>query len=349
MPYLGPVRIRQLLANFGSALETLDASAADLEGLPGFGEQILQNWEMNKRNEKWRENIELAEQEAISLIPFTSPQYPQKLLEINDPPILLYVKGEIQDDLHPSLAVVGTRNATQYGLNMGEALSQELASCGFTVVSGLARGIDTAAHRAALKQGRTIAVLGSGLSHIYPRENLDLSEEIVNRGALITEYPMRTPPDRSNFPRRNRIVSGMTLGAVLIEAPLKSGAMITMEKSFEYGRKCFALPGRIDHENFKGNHDLLKKGKAIFVENGDDIASHFGRKREKLKAPSIKGFLTPQEEGLLRLMPTHPSHVDELFLLTKIPIAQLNALITGLLLKRQIKELPGRIYIKSNI
>lgn len=271
-PYLGSSKIRLLLKKFGSALQTLNASASEVAEIPGFGSKILNYWETWQEQKEWKENLNLIEKNAVQIITFTDPRYPKRLLETNDFPILLYIKGEIKPQDQRSVAIIGTRQSSKYGNEMAEKIAFDLTDMGFTIVSGLARGIDTAAHQGALKKGRTLAVIGSGLNDIYPPENQSLSEKINEKGATLSEFPMNTPPDRKNFPQRNRIVSGMTIATLLIEAPLESGSMLTMEKGFSQGRRLFALPGRVNEENFHGNHFLIKKGKAQLVESAREIA-----------------------------------------------------------------------------
>lgn len=273
LPHLGSVKIRLLRGHFGSALKALEADVGEIHGLPGFGSKISQHWKRWEKDGSWQEDLELAQRHGVHILPFTAPQYPKRLLELYDVPILLYIKGEIKPEDQQSLAIVGTRNATRYGQEMAEKIASELSAMGFTIVSGLARGIDTTAHVHALRYGRTVAVIGSGLLDVYPRENRKLAEQITQKGALISEFPMKTPPDRQNFPQRNRIVSGMTLGTVLIEAPLESGAMITMQKGFSQGRKLFAVPGRVNDESFQGNHRLIKAGKLRWRKMGKILLS----------------------------------------------------------------------------
>ncbi len=288
----------------------------------------------------------------IKLISWKDPSYPKRLLDIIDSPVLLYVRGEIKPKDTQALAIVGTRNPTIYGLTMSEQFSQRLAKEGFTILSGLARGIDTAAHRSALFSGRTIAVIGSGLADIYPRENSQLAEEIAQQGALISEFPMTTPPDRQNFPQRNRIVSAMSLGVLLIEAPLKSGAMITMERALLQKRQCFAIPGRIDTKDFQGNHSLIKSGKAQLVEMPEEIMDNFqnlfqgSRSSLQPSQPAQCYGFEKEELELLNQFPIEELSLEELMQKVKLPIAKLNVLLMSLMLKRAIREYPGKIYKK---
>lgn len=353
IPHLGSVRIRLLLNQFGSASEALKASTKDLHALGNF-EKSLPFWNTWQKERNWQQNLELVEQSNVQLIPFTSSSYPKALLSIADPPALLYVKGNLLPKDCQSLAIVGTRQASLYGKEMAENIAQELASNGFTVLSGLARGIDTAAHQGALKTGRTIAVIGSGLSLIYPSENQNLANSIAEQGALISEFPMQTPPDRQNFPQRNRIVSGMAMGTLLIEAPLKSGAMITMNKAYQYRRKLFALPGRADNENFHGNHSLIKSGKAQLVENAQDIFTHFQdffsfathSYDTKENFQELNLGLDKEELTLFQQMPIEEIAIDDLYTLTSLPIQNIHRILMGLVLKKKIKEFPGKIYKK---
>lgn len=349
IPLLGSVRIRLLIGHYGSARAALKAPLAELAIFPGFGSKLLQAWELGLRQTVWKEDLILAERLNVQLIPFTSPHYPKRLLDLSDPPILLYVQGTLNPEDQRCLAVVGTRQASLYGQEMAMQLSLQLARQGFTIVSGLARGIDTAAHQGALKGGRTLAVLGSGLNCLYPRENSALAGAIRQQGALISEFSMTTPPDRPHFPQRNRIVSGMTMGTLLIEAPLKSGAMNTAERALSQKRPVFVLPGRVDQENFRGNHGLIKDNKGLLVENIQDILRHFDEPSLPLTfhpSPSPKMTLEKEEEELLRRMPVQEMSVEELLSYFSWPIAKLNVLLMSLVLKKRLKEYPGKIYKK---
>ena len=348
IPHLGSIKIRLLLQHFGSAVNTLNAEMTDLADLPGFGPKILQSWRDSKHNSHWKREVDLAERLKVKLIPFTHPDYPKRLLDITDFPVLLYVKGELKSEDRHSIAVVGTRQPGVYGAEMAEKFGIDLAALGFTVVSGLARGIDTAAHRGAMKRGRTIAVIGSGLANIYPHENIRLSERLPQQGALISEFPMSTPPDKQNFPQRNRIVSGMTMGTLLIEAPEKSGAMITMDRAWTQKRKLFAIPGRLDNEQFRGNHLLLKRGHAQLVENGQDIAASFGDLFGHYPPPVPRmqalPLLEKEEEELLRILPKEETSFETIAQKANLPIKKLNVLLMSLMLKKAIREYPGKIY-----
>ena len=347
-PGLGHAKIRLLIERFGTAAASLEKSAHDLEGLAGF-DKIIPTWGQWDKNLTWKQDLHLADTLGARLVPYTDPLFPKHLLEIPDHPVLLYMRGEFKPQDQRSIAIVGTRQASIYGIEMAEAIGKELAASGFTVISGLARGIDTAAHKGALVKGRTIAVIGSGLADIYPPENLSLANKIPEHGILISEFSMSTPPDRQNFPQRNRIVSGMSLGTVLIEAPVKSGAMITMERASQHKRKLFALPGRADAESFKGNHLLIKRGQAHLIESAADIISHFEGLFPKVQKDLFDyqaPHLDPGESALLELMPAEEIGIDALTLLSHLPVHQVHTTLMGLVLKKVVKEYPGKIYKK---
>lgn len=350
IPHLGSIKIRLLLQRFGSAVAALDAEPDEVADLPGFGAKMKTIWKSARTSTAWQSDLALAARLGVEVVPFTSPRYPKRLLEIADHPILLYIKGELKGVDQQGIAVVGTRQPTVYGLEMAEKFAKDFARQGVTVVSGLARGIDTAAHRGVLSEGgRTVAVIGSGLADIYPQENRALSEKIATQGALISEFPMATPPDRQNFPQRNRIVSGMTIGTLLIEAPDKSGAMITMEKGAAQGRPLFAIPGRADSDHFRGNHLLIKRGQARLVENVPDVLNSFGSlfSRPTPVKPQISGVaLENEEKELLHLLPVEEISIEQIEQQTKLPIRKLNILLMSLVLKRMIREYPGKLYKK---
>lgn len=349
MPGLGASKIRQLVDRFGCAVAAVDAPAAAIASISGC-EKAAAHWNRWQRDHAWKKDLDLAAKLGARLIPFTSPAFPKALRNIADHPALLYVRGDLRPQDQQSIAVVGTRAPTIYGHEMAEHIAQQLAAAGFTVVSGLARGVDTAAHRGALRAGRTLAIIGSGLANIYPAENRGLADEIAHTGALISEFPMDTPPDRQNFPQRNRIVSGLTLGTLLIEAPTKSGAMITMERAWSQERKLFALPGRADSDSFRGNHLLIKQGKAALIESAADIIAHFQEffpvARYQLPPPQASLF-DAEEAALLAAMPNEELTLEALAAATQLPISQLLRILMGLMLKKAVKEFPGKIFKKS--
>ncbi len=256
IPELGLLKTKQLLERFGSAKAALEGAGKSWEAL-----------------NTWKKDLELIASSGIKLIPFTDPRYPKRLLALKDHPLMLYVKGDLLPSDENAVSVVGTRQCSLYGRDMAHKMGKELAKQGFTVVSGLALGCDTAVHMGAIETGRTIAVIGSGLKDIYPKENIALTSHIARNGAVISEFPMNAPPEKHNFLKRDRLVSALSMAVILTEAPLKSSAMITMKYAEAQGKPCFALPGRPDIDTFQGNQILIREKKARLVENPGELVS----------------------------------------------------------------------------
>src|SRR5664279_5807558 len=291
---VGPVRARSLIEHFGGAPAILSASRHELLRVRNIGDDTAE------KISGWEKSVDLAgELKRISefgchVLISADEYYPALLREIYDPPIVLYVKGELTAKDKNSVAMVGSRQTTHYGIETARKLAYQLSYTGVTVVSGGARGIDTAAHQGALSaKGRTIAVLGTGINLVFPTENAELFERITANGAVITQFPFNRPADKQSFPIRNRIVAGMTLGTVVVEANLTSGALITANMAVEAGRQIFAVPGRIDSPRSKGCHDLIKKG-AKLCEGVEDILSEF-----EYLFPTSNRPASPGETGIL--------------------------------------------------
>lgn len=347
VPGLGPVRLRLLLEHYEDPSQVLAASMEDLLLFPGIGKKLAASIIEAYEQPAWKQDLAEAQESGVDILSYRDPAYPQRLRTIPDAPALLYVWGQLQPQDESSIAVIGTRSATRYALEMAERCSADLARSGFTVVSGLARGVDTAAHCGALQHGRTIAVIGSGFKRLYPAENRQLAKRIGENAALITEFPMRTPPDRQNFPRRNRIVAAMTRGTLLIQGPERSGSIITMELAERYGRDCFAIPGPASGENFRGNHSWIRQGRAMLVEGAEDICQHYG---DLFTKPTSQGASLPQLEQeeicVLQELDEEELTIEELLGKTQFPIIKLNVLLMSLILKGVIREFPGKIYKK---
>ena len=291
----------------------------------------------------------------ISVRTILDSAYPSHLRTIPDPPPLLYVSGSLEESDQLAVAVVGARRATPAGRMLTERLANELAAAGFTIVSGLARGVDAAAHRGALRAGgRTVAVLGCGLGRTYPAEHERLRHEIEERGAVVSELPLDAPPHSGHFPRRNRIISGLSLGVIVTEAAIDSGSLITARLAAEQGREVFAVPGFVRAETSRGTHALIKEGAAL-IEEGQDVIDAIAPQLE----PSTRARLvTPRTHAVAEDLGNHerlvydalsydPLTVDHLYERTGLPVAAVMASLLSLELQRRVRQLPGQRYLKT--
>lgn len=353
---VGPVRVRHLLEHFGEAPAILAATKAQLLNVRGIGAdtaEAIANWE--KSVDLAGELKRLGEYGCRVVVPIDA-EYPASLREIYDPPIVLYVKGALSAKDKNAVAMVGSRQTTHYGIETARKLAYQLAYVGVTVVSGGARGIDTASHQGALAaKGRTVCVLGTGINTVFPPENKDLFDRIAENGAVITQFPFNRNGDKQSFAIRNRIVAGMTLGTVVVEADLHSGALITANFATEYGRQVFAVPGRIDSPRSKGCHDLIKKG-AKLCEGAEDILSEF-----EYLFPSSNKPPSPGETGVLpalelseneqkaydTLRSNDETSIDEVIRKSGLPSSAVSVALLSLEMKRVIKQLPGKLFVKN--
>jgi DNA processing protein len=291
-----------------------------------------------------------AERVGARLLLLGDPDYPPQLAAIPAPPPFLFVRGQLRAEDALAVALVGAREATPYGLQVSEELAGALARRGVTVVSGFARGVDTAAHRGALAAGgRTMAVLGSGVDVIYPPENRALVARVVERGALISQLPMGAPPLAAHFPLRNRTIAGLALGTVVVEAAPRSGALITAGHAGELGREVFAVPGHITSEKSRGSHALIQDG-AKLVQGWEDIVAELpARWRQCLATPEpdLPLVAAPEEARLLALIGERPVHVAELIEQSGIPSGRASALLVTLEVDGRVRQLPGRLYVRA--
>lgn len=301
--------------------------------------------------------IREAQKRGIKIITFFDDAYPKNLKEVDDSPCLLYVKGDFLPADSHAVALVGSRQASHYGLSCAKEFAASLGRWGITVVSGMARGIDTEAHKGCLEaKGRTIAVLGSGLKRIYPPENKKLFEEIASRGAVVSQFPLDTPPLASNFPVRNRVISGLSLGVVVVEASFKSGALITAHAALEHGREVFAVPGKVTSATSAGANGLIKDG-AHMVTAPEEILEvlHLPLTREVKKAlkdslpqsASSREGLSQREHLVVGCLDDEPMHIDEICAKTGVGAGELMGVLLGLELKKLLRRLPGNSFIKT--
>ncbi len=342
---IGPMKLRALLDHFGDLEEAWWADAHELRKA-GLDQRALENLLSMRSKISLDDEMEKIERQGVRVLTWDDPGYPPQLLNIYNPPPVLYVKGEILDEDQWAVAVVGTRGATVYGKEVARQISGDLARNKITIVSGLARGIDSEAHRAALDAGgRTIAVLGSGVDVIYPAESRKLAQAIVERGALVSEYALGTRPEASNFPPRNRIISGLSLGVVIVEAGERSGALITADFALEQGREVFAVPGNIFRKKSVGTNKLIQQG-AKLVLSVEDILEELNLTMMSQQA-EVRAIVPENETEatLLEYITTEPIHVDELGRKSGLPIAQVSSTLALMELKGMVRQVGGMNYV----
>ena len=338
VPGLGAQTYRALLSAFGLPGNIRSASRTQLARVvsDAIAGRILEDGRapLVDAAREW------AEQPGRSVVTLADPDYPQQLLQIADPPVLLYVTGDMRLLSAPSLAIVGSRNATQQGMTNAERFARALSEAGLTIVSGLALGIDAAAHRGGLAgRGSTIAVLGCGPDVVYPRGNEPLFSQIAESGMMVSEFPLGAPPARENFPRRNRLISGLSRGCLVIEAALASGSLITARLASEQGREVFAIPGSIHSPLSKGCHALIKQG-AKLVESAQDVLEELGLNTVSPAELNISGT----SAGLLQHMGYDPCTIDGLIQCTGLTAEAISAMLLTLELEGKVDSLPGGIY-----
>jgi len=349
LPDIGPVRVRNLLSRFGSAQAVLAATQADLSQVDKVGFKAANNII------RWRELIDLdgelrrIDQFGANIVTTDDSEYPALLRQIYDPPLVLYVRGTLRPEDAYAIAMVGTRQSTLYGRQTAERLARQLAASGVTVVSGGARGIDSASHEGALQSGgRTIAVLGTGLDIVYPAENVKLYQRIAEQGAVITQFPFGRKGDKQSFPIRNRIVAGMTQGTVVVEANRASGALITANFAAEYGRTVYAVPGRVDSPRSAGCHDLIKDG-AQLCESAEDVLAEFSHLQaiepEELEIPMPT--LSHPEQQVFHVLTHEEMQQDEIIRRSELPAAQVSVILLQLEMKKLVQQHPGRLFTRE--
>ena len=345
---VGPRILTELIARFEAPGAVLAATTAQLQQVDGVGHRLAQA--IVDAKEKIDPATELAacHQADIQILTRSADAYPRLLQEIPDPPGILFLQGKLQTADALAIAVVGSRNATRYGLTQAQRIATGLAQAGITVVAGLARGIDAAAHRAALGAGgRTLAIMGGGLLKIYPPEHAELAGEIREQGCLLSEMPPHFVATRHSFPRRNRIISGLTLGTLVVEAAERSGALITARQAMEQNRDVFAIPGPVDSRNAKGCHALLRDG-AVLVESVDDILDALGPLVEENQREDGRAIRHPaelqlnsNETSVLQAIGSEPTLIDQIVQQTKLPTQRVLSTLSVLEVRKLISRLPG--------
>lgn len=350
VPGMGPVRLRKLLEVFETPGRILLAKANELRRVNGIGEEVANTIS------HWEEHVDLPaelariEEFGAHVLTQESSEYPRLLREIHNPPIVLYVWGGLTHRDEHAIGVVGSRKTSHYGLESAKKLSYQLAYAGMTVVSGLARGIDTAAHQGALAaKGRTVAVLGSGLNHLYPTENLGLAEKIAESGAVITEFSMEVQADVQTFPMRNRIVSGMSNALLVVEAGLRSGALITASQAIDQGRSVYAVPGQIDRPTSMGSNRLIQQGAKLVMSSSDileDMQILFPEAPKLTPSKSRTDTLNDDEKTVYGAISDSETPVDEIITKSGLPTAKVCSTLLALEMKAMVKQLPGQHFVK---
>ncbi|MBF0484223.1 MAG: DNA-protecting protein DprA [Candidatus Omnitrophica bacterium] len=358
---LGFSRINKLVDFFGSPAAVVNAVESDLLLSKILPETVINNFLKFDKLRFLEEEKRLLTKHGVDFFVYTDADFPAALKKISDRPAILYFRGSLKKIPELAVAIVGSRHASIYGLSVADKFAVRLASLGITVVSGMARGIDTAAHTGAVRvKGQTIAVLGSGLANLYPPENKKLAEDISHIGAVISEFPMTAEPLAQHFPRRNRIISGLSLGVIVVEAAQRSGALITADIALEQNKEVFAVPGKVDSPTASGTNHLIKQGAKLITciedvleelslpisqclsENNEiDAAS------EEIAVNNNVNELTEPQQMVYALLKSNSVHIDELAKKIDIPVSKLNVILLELELKKMIKQLPGKMFKKD--
>jgi DNA processing protein len=352
LPTVGPVRLRKLLEIFAEPQRVLAAKRDELRRVEGIGNEVadqIANWESIV---DLAAELDRIREFGATVITQESPSYPKPLREIHAPPIVLYVWGELQERDHHAIGIIGARRTTHYGTESAKKLAYQLAYAGLTVISGLARGIDTAAHQGALAaKGRTIAVIGSGLSKLYPPENRGLAEKIRDgNGAIVSEFSMEIEPDRQTFPMRNRIIAGWSHGVLVVEAGLNSGALITASQALEQGRSVYAVPGHINAPSAFGSNRLIQQGAKLVMDASDVLDDLQILLPETKPSPEAAARTLPalsdEERRVYDAIESTETAIDDIGRKCQLPSATVSSSLLRLELKRLVKQLPGKYFVK---
>lgn len=349
-PGIGPHMLSRLLAKFRTARGILTASPTELSEVEGVGVTLARRLRSNEAREEAQQIIEFCSAREIRILDPWCAEYPRLLREIPDPPNVLYVRGNLLPADGLSVAMVGTRGASQYGRSQAERFARALARAGLTVVSGLARGVDSAAHHGAMEaDGRTIAVLCNGVAEIYPPQNEELAERIIRQGAVISEMPPGTKPKKGMFPQRNRIISGLSLGTIVMEAGERSGSLITARLAGEQGREVFALPGLVTNPNSRGSHKLIRDG-AHLIQDPEDVLEALGPLVEDVSISPDQTVrhaaelqLNDQETAVLQAINIEPTDINSVVVNSGLPVPRVLSTLSVLEMRRLVRRVSGQV------
>lgn len=356
IPNIGPVTIKKLWQHFGTIKAVWEANENSALGIEGISKQAVKSFIVNREKVNLDEELNLLAEKKVQALTLDADFYPKVLKNIYDPPPVLYVKGKELDPNEKSLAIVGTRRASRYGREIAKKLAYELSSLGITIVSGMALGIDTLAHQGAIEGGgKTVAVFGCGVDKVYPPSNRELAKQIESAGSLVSEFPLGTGTEKGHFPRRNRIIAGLSVGTIVVEGHYDSGAMITAKNALEEGREVFAVPGDIALDQSKGPHWLIKQG-AKLVESVQDIIEELpivigkqipDSKLKKNRKERDYSNLLPEEQKIVKALSLEPKYIDTISVETGLPTPQVSSLLMMLEVKKIVRQLPGKMYVLS--
>ncbi len=351
VPGLGNMAFKKLLDRFGDPAEVFRAKPADLAQVEGLRKQVAQRIAQREFSLDPHNVLRDLDKHGARMVIFSDSTYPEPLREIHDPPMVLYIKGLAIPGKTTFVAIVGSRNSTPYGVKTAENLAQGLARRGLGIVSGLARGIDSAAHWGCIEgRGFSVGVLGTGIDAVYPPSNKKLFDAMVEKGAVITEFPLKTPPEPKNFPIRNRLISGLSRGVIVVEATMKSGSLITASVALEQGREVFAVPGSVHSFKSTGCHFLIKQG-AKLVENADDVLDELGlnytyaAKRDSYTEPALPP-LEDKEKKVYDLIGDYPVHIDDIVREGNLEPGTASAVLMRMELKGIVRQLPGKLFVR---
>ncbi len=349
IPGIGPARIRNLLATFGSAEQALHAPLQKLVKVPGIEKHTALTIKEHYNSKKISDKLRYIDKHQIQITTYWDEKFPTRLKNIYDPPVLLFYKGDLSILDSPTIGVVGTRNPSSYGKMVTEKLCRDLLAYDFTIVSGLARGVDTIAHQTALKHhGKTVAIMGSGIDNIYPPENKRLAVQLSEEGLLMSEYMVGAIPDPGNFPRRNRIISGLSLGTLVTEAGMKSGALITAYQALDQNREVFAVPGPINSRKSMGANQIIKQGATLVQETSHiiDELKNLMKDREitkEIPLPELSGI----EKKLYQLLTNQPQHIDNLAQASSCGPGEVLSTLLTLELMGIVRQLSGKMFVRA--